>query len=308
MFSQYRRLPAIYRGCKMFRFMIKPLESIIDSKGNVDMGLLEKYMHEIPEKALQLGIKVILAILVFYIGIRLIKWIRKILNKALRKSSADMGVIQFLDSLIKVVLTICLVLGIASKFGLETTSLVAILGTASIAIGLALQGSLSNFAGGVLILLLKPFRVGDYIKEDTKENEGTVTEISLFYTKLTTYDGKIIILPNGTLANNSLTNVTGTDSRKIDIKTSISYSSDIRHTREVLLDMMQKETKIIQSEEKIVYVHELADSGVIIGIRCFVKNDDYWNMKWHLTEMIKYTLDENRIEIPYQQMDIHLKQ
>lgn len=182
----------------------------------------------------------------------------------------------------------------------------AVLGTASLSIGLALQGSLSNFAGGVLILLLKPFRVGDYIQEDTKNNEGTVIEISLFYTKLATYDGKVIVLPNGTLANNSLTNVTGTDSRKIDIKTSISYQADIKKAREAILTMMKKEDKVQKKEEMLVYVHELADSGVIIGIRCYVQNDDYWEMKWHLTEMVKYTLDENHIEIPYPQIDVHL--
>lgn len=269
-------------------------------------GVLEAYMYEIPERVLRLGVKVILAIAVFFIGMKLIKWIRNIMKKALKKGNADTGVIQFLDSFAKVVLVICLILGIASKFGLEATSLVAVLGTASLSIGLALQGSLSNFAGGVLILLLKPFRVGDYIKEDTKNNEGTVVEISLFYTKLATYDGKVIVLPNGTLANNSLTNVTGTDSRKIDIKTSISYQADIKKAREAILAMMQKEEKIKKKEEMLVYVHELADSGVIIGIRCYVQNDDYWDMKWHLTEMIKYTLDENEIEIPYPQMDVHL--
>ncbi len=290
----------------MFGIVIKQLESVIDPSGNINTGLLETYLQEIPERALRLGVKVILALLIFFIGMKLIKWLRKIMRKALKKGNADIGVIQFLDSLAKVVLIACLIIGIASKFGLETTSLVAVLGTASLSIGLALQGSLSNFAGGVLILLLKPFRVGDYIQEDTKNNEGTVIEISLFYTKLATYDGKVIVLPNGTLANNSLTNVTGTDSRKIDIKTSISYQADIKKAREAILTMMKKEDKVQKKEEMLVYVHELADSGVIIGIRCYVQNDDYWEMKWHLTEMVKYTLDENHIEIPYPQIDVHL--
>lgn len=283
------------------------LEAIIDDKGNVNMGLIESYFSQLPEKALQLGVKVVLAFIVFLIGMRIIKWLRKILKKALTKGNADVGVIQFLDSFSKVILITLLVLAIASKFGLEATSLVAVLGSASIAIGLALQGSLSNFAGGVLILLLKPFKVGDYIKEDTKGNEGTVSEISLFYTKLTTYDGKVIVLPNGTLANNSLTNATSTETRKIDIKVSISYQTDIRQARMVILNVLNKEEKILQTEEKLVYVHELAESGVILGIRCYVKNEDLWDVKWKLTELIKYAFDENNIEIPYKQIDVHTK-
>ena len=282
------------------------LESVLDDKGNINVNLLEKIISELPDKALQFGIKVILAIIVLLIGLRLIKWIRKILKKALIKGNADTGVIQFLDSFVKVILVTFLLLAIASNFGLEATSVIAVLGSASIAIGLALQGSLSNFAGGVLILLLKPFKVGDYIKEDTKGNEGTVTEFSLFYTKLATYDGKLIVLPNGTLANTSLTNVTGTEIRKIDIKVSISYESDIQEVRNAIFDLLSNEKKVIQEEEKLVYVHELADNGVVIGIRCYVYNDDFWNVKWKLTEEIKSTFDEHEIKIPYPQMDIHV--
>lgn len=287
---------------------LKLLTAVVDDSGNVNIPLLQRYLEELPERALQISLKVIFALLVLFIGLKLIKWFRKIVKRTLIKMNADTGLIQFLDSFIKFILIAVLVLAIASKFGFEATSIVTILGSAGIAIGLALQGSLSNFAGGVLILLLKPFKVGDYIKEDTKGNEGTVTEISLIYTKLTTYDGKIIILPNGTLANTSMTNVTGTESRKLDIKVSVSYDTDIKNLRSILLKMLSKEKKVIQNEEKNIYVHELAESGIVIGIRCFVKNDDYWDMKWSLTETVKDTLEQNHISIPYPQMDVHIKQ
>ncbi len=282
------------------------LENIIDNKGNVNTGLLESYLSQLPETFLRFSMKVILSLIVFLIGMKMIQWLRKILRKALIKVNADKGVIQFIDALLKVVLITLLVLTIASRFGLEATSVVAVLGSVSIAIGLALQGSLSNFAGGILILLLKPFRVGDYIIEDTKGNEGTVSEISLFYTKLITIDDKVIVLPNGILANNSLTNITGTPNRKIDIKISISYKANIEQARKVILGVIDEETKILQEEEKIVFVHELADSGVILGIRCYTKNADYWIMRWKLMELIKNAFDENKIEIPYPQLDVHM--
>ena len=269
------------------------LESVIDPNGNIDVGLLERYMEQIPEKALQLGIKVVLAFLVLVIGMKVIKWVRKILRKALTKGNADIGVIQFLDALVRFSLIAVLILLVASGFGLETTSIITVLGSAGIAIGLAIQGSLSNFAGGVLILLLKPFKVGDYIKEDTKGNEGTVIEISLFYTKLRTYDEKIIVLPNGNLANNSLTNVTGQELRKLEIKVGISYEADIKKAKEILLSLAEKEESVLKDKEKKVFVDQLADSSVILGLRCYVSSDDYWEAKWKLTEDIKYAFDQN---------------
>lgn len=283
------------------------LESVIDPNGNIDVGLLERYMEQIPEKALQLGIKVVLSFLVLVIGMKVIKWVRKILRKALTKGNADIGVIQFLDALVRFSLIAVLILLVASGFGLETTSIITVLGSAGIAIGLAIQGSLSNFAGGVLILLLKPFKVGDYIKEDTKGNEGTVIEISLFYTKLRTYDEKIIVLPNGNLANNSLTNVTGQELRKLEIKVGISYEADIKKAKEILLSLAEKEESVLKDKEKKVFVDQLADSSVILGLRCYVSSDDYWEAKWKLTEDIKYAFDQNDIGIPFQQLDIHIK-
>ena len=255
-----------------------------------------------------LGIKVLLAFLTLFIGLKLIKWVRKITKKCLNKANADTGVVQFLDAFIKYSLIVLLVLGIASSFGFEVTSLAALLGSAGVTLGLALQGSLSNFAGGVLILLLKPFKVGDYIKEDTNQNEGTVTEISLFYTKLTTYDEKIIVLPNGTLANNSLTNVTGTDFRRLDLRITVSYDSNIRDVKEILLNMLKEDADVIEQKDMDVFVDDFGDSGMVLGVRCYTRQDNYWSVKWRILETIKQKFDENNIEIPYSRMDVTIRQ
>lgn len=263
---------------------------------------------EFGDSLTRLGIKVLLAFLTLFIGLKLIKWVRKIAKKCLQRASADVGVMQFLDAFIKYALIFLLVLGIATSFGFQVTSLAALLGSAGVTLGLALQGSLSNFAGGVLILLLKPFKVGDYIREDTNGNEGTVTEISLFYTKLTTFDEKIIVLPNGTLANNSLTNVTGTDTRRLDLRVSVAYDSDIQKVKKILQELLESEAGVLKNREINIFIDNFGDSGIIMGVRCYAKQEDFWQVKWHVLEMIKQKFDENHIEIPYSRLDVQIRQ
>lgn len=263
---------------------------------------------EFGDKLIQLGIKVVLAFLTLFIGLKLIRWVRKITKKCLQRANADVGVMQFLDAFIKYSLMGVLVLGIATSFGFQVASLVALLGSAGVTLGLALQGSLSNFAGGVLILLLKPFKVGDYIREDTNGNEGTVTEISLFYTKLTTFDEKIIVLPNGTLANNSLTNVTGADTRRLDLKVSIAYDSDIKKVKAILQELLEAEKGVLKDREINIFVDDFGESGIIMGVRCYAKQEDFWQVKWRILEMIKQKFDENQIEIPYARVDVQIRQ
>jgi len=256
---------------------------------------------------LRLGIRVVLAVLFFIVGVQLIKIVRKIVKKSMQRANAEIGVTQFVDSFIKAALYILLIFTIAGSFGVDAASIVAVIGSAGVAIGLALQGSLSNFAGGVLILLLKPFKVGDYIIEDSNKNEGTVEEIQLFYTKLVTPDNKIIILPNGTLANTSLTNVTACKMRRVDIKVSIAYDADIRLAKQVITDALREDEDTLKDREMFVYVDMLGDSSVVLGVRCWFLNEDYWDGRWRITEEIKYVLDANGIVIPYPQMDINLK-
>lgn len=270
-----------------------------------DKSALEELITELPEKAMRLGIRILLAAVAFIIGVQIIKLLRRILKKSLQRARADVGVIQFLDSLSKVLLYVLLIFLIASGFGLDAASIVALLGSVGVAIGLALQGSLSNFAGGVLILLLKPFKVGDYIKEDAKGNEGTVSEIQLFYTKLQTPDNRIIILPNGTLANTSMTNVTEAPVRRLDITVGIAYDSDIKKAKEALQQMLKTDEAVLEDREQRVFVDQLADSSINLGIRCWVAKEDYWTAKWRLTEETKYTLDGAGITIPFPQLDVH---
>lgn len=274
---------------------------------DIDESVIRTYFSQLPERLTELAILIILSALLFFIGVKVIKWIRKIVKRGLKKLGAETGVIQFTDSLINVVLMTILILTIAVNFGVEATSIAAIIGSVSIAIGLALQGALSNFAGGVLILVLKPFKVGDYIKEDGQGNEGVVKEISLFYTKLLTYDKTTIILPNGTLANTSMQNYSHEGTRRIDISCDISYNSDIKKAKKAIYNLMDGYDNVLQDMSKEVFVRELGTSGVKLGIRCHVLEKDYWDTTRALLEDVKYCLDKAKIEIPYSQMDVHIK-
>lgn len=273
----------------------------------VDVGLIQAYLQQLPDKALRFGVRVLLALLVFLIGVQIIKLVRKIVRRSLKKGNADVGVMQFLDSFIKAVMYVVLLFMIASGFGLDATSVVALLGSAGVAIGLAVQGSLSNFAGGVLILLLKPFRVDDYIKMDNDGHEGTVKEIQLFYTKLATPDNHVVIIPNGSLANSSILNMSTLGERRMDIIVGISYDADIRTAREVILKVLEADEAVIKEKDRLVFVQELADSGVNLNVRCWASNEQYWECKWRITEQIKYALDDAGISIPYPQMDVHIE-
>ncbi len=274
----------------------------------INVGLVGEVLSKLLDGALDIGMRILLAIITFLVGAQIIKLVRKVIKKVLTKADAEVGVVQFLDSFLKVALYIVLGFMIAAGFGVDAASIVALLGSAGVAVGLALQGSLSNLAGGVLILILKPFKVGDYIKEDAAGNEGTVSEISMFYTKLLTGDNRTIILPNGTLANTSLTNVTQADKRRIDITVGIAYDADIRKAKEVLKSVLDAEEKILSKEEKKVFVSELGDSAVVIGLRGWVKKEEFWEVKWRLTENVKYALDNAGISIPFPQMDVHIKE
>ena len=181
-------------------------------------------------------------------------------------------------------------------------------GNAVITIGLAVQGSLSNFAGGVLILLLKPFKVDDYIIISGNANEGTVMEIQLFYTKLVTVDNHVVIIPNGELTTSNIINMSTLSERRINISVSIAYDADIRTAKEVIRSVLEQDAAVLKDKEHFVFVDELADSGVNLKVRCWSRNEDYWETKWRLTENVKYALDEAGISIPFPQMDVHLEQ
>lgn len=283
------------------------LTKVSETGGAVEeISKLTQYLLDKIPAVFDFIIEVILALLVFAIGAKVIGWIRKLVKRSLERSNMDKGVSTFVDSMLKFGLYAILLFSIGKNFGLDTASVAAAFASAGVAIGLALQGSLSNFAGGVMILILKPFVVGNYIIEDTNKCEGTVKEIQIFYTKLATADNRTIIIPNGTLVNNSLTNVTAQDKRRLDIKVDIAYDADLKKAKEVLEALLNAEEGILDDCDKVVFVDTLGPSSVVIGVRGWVKTDDYWTVRWRMLENIKLSLDENDIEIPFNQLTVHL--
>lgn len=269
-------------------------------------GVIRTYLEGMVPSLLSFLVQVIVAIIVLLIGSRIIKFLLKLIKKSLDRSKVEAGVVTFLCSLVKYSLYFVLAMIILAQFGVTTSSVVAVLGSAGLTLGLALQGSLSNFAGGVLILLLKPFVVGDYIIDGTTGQEGTVSSITIFYTKLLTFDNRMILIPNGTLSNSSITNVSHMEKRRIDLVIGVSYEADLAKTKQVLTEVVQKEPNRLADEPVDIYVSELADSAVQMGVRVWVKNEDYWPTKWKLTEDIKNALDANNISIPFPQMDVRV--
>ena len=251
--------------------LIAVAESTIDLTNPVEvkaeLSKFGEWVEGLIPRVLDFIIEVALAFVFIVIGMKLIGWVRKILRKSLEKNHADTGLVQFLDSLVKYGLYILLALTILQRFGVQTTSIVAAIGSVGVAIGLALQGSLSNFAGGVIILLIKPFKVGDYVIQGSLE--GTVSEIQLFYTTLTTPDNRKIIIPNGQLADNSLINATAADTRRLDIKVGISYNSDVKLAKDLLLKLGENDSDTLKEEGKapMAAVDELADSSVNMLLR-----------------------------------------
>lgn len=271
-----------------------------------ELGRFARWLEDLFPKLLDFILQVALAFVIIIVGVKVIGWVRKILRKSLQKHDADTGLIQFLDSLVKYGLYLILALSILQKFGVQTTSIVAAIGSVGVAIGLALQGSLSNFAGGVIILLLKPFKVGDYIIQGSLE--GTVAEIQLFYTTLSTADNRKVVIPNGQLADNSLINATAADTRRLDIKVGISYNGDIKLAKDILLKLGQGDLDVLQEGDKapMAVVDELGESSVNMMLRVWTPTDKYWDVKFRLNEAVKLSFDEAGIEIPFNQLDVHL--
>ena len=268
----------------------------------------QEYIDKYLPVAISFGLRLLLTIILFIVGSRLIKVVRKIVRRSMERTGADMGVIQFMDSLIKLLLYFLLIMFLADGIGVDTTSVMALVGSAGLTIGLAFQGSLSNFAGGVLILLIKPFKVGDYIIYTSGNLEGKVTKIEMFYTTLFTIDNKKVVIPNGTLSNSSLNNVTAEDKRRIDITVGVSYTANLKLAKEVCLNLLAAQPAVLQDQNNMVVVDDLADSSVNLKICCWVSAEDYWSTRWELIEKIKLAFDENGIEIPFNQLDVNLKQ
>ena len=248
--------------------------------------------------------KILFAIIIWFVGKKVIALCMKFLKKVFDKGSLDPGVVNFTMSIIRFALYSVLILMVIDELGIQTTSLVTVFGSAALAIGMSLQGSLSNFAGGVLILIFKPFKVGDYIVVGNLD--GTVRTKELLYTKLTTADNKVVMLPNGALSNSNIVNVGAEDNRRLDIEMSIGYSSDLKLAKNILNDILAADNSILKDKEVKVIVKSLDESCVTLETRAWVKTEDYWDTRFALLEKYKSEFDKNGIEIPFNQMDVHI--
>ena len=264
-------------------FSIAHVKQLLNDLGNWSVSLIGK---------------IVIAVLIWFIGKKIIRVLDKLVKKMLDRSTLDKGVVNFVVSVLKFVMYAILIMIVVDKLGFQTTSLLTLFGSAALAIGMSLQGSLSNFAGGILILIFKPFKVGDYIIVGT--NEGTVKSIEILYTRLVTIDNKVVMLPNGSLSNSSIVNVGAENTRRIDIQIGIGYSSDIPKA-------INSEKGILKDKDILVVVKSLDESCVTLETRAWVNTADYWNVRFNLLERYKNIFDENGIEIPFNQLDVHMK-
>lgn len=250
------------------------------------------------------GVKVLGAIVVLLIGLWIIKAMLKGVRRLFEKRGVDASLRPFLASMIGVILKVLLFISVIGMLGIQMTSFIAILGAAGLAVGLALSGTLQNFAGGVMILLFKPFKVGDYVS--AQGYDGTVKEIQIFNTILTTVDNRTIIIPNGGLSTSSLTNFSTQPLRRVDFTFGIGYSDDIDKARNIILEVAGKHGKVLTDPEPFVMVSELGDSSVNFTTRLWVEAADYWSVFFYMNEQVKKAFDANNISIPFPQSDVHV--
>lgn len=254
---------------------------------------------------LTLGYRILIAVLMILIGMRVAHIVRTMLKKTFSRMEMDVSLSKFLLSLINAVIYAVVLFMALERIGIPSASIVAVIGSAGVAVALSLQGSLANFAGGILILLMRPFRVHDYIASEGVE--GTVQNIGLVYTTLVTIDNRTITVPNGSLSNAVITNVTAQEKRRVDVEIGIGYSSDMKKAKEILQSVYEENPLILVEDGITVYVGELADSAVMIGGRGWTKTENYWNARWEILESVKERFDEAGIEIPFSQIDVNIK-
>ena len=266
---------------------------------------VDKILDEGIKLVVSYGPKLLLAIFVLFAGFWIIKKVSKLIAKLMEKRNVDVSLRSFLHSIINVALKILLIISVLQMVGVETTSFVAMLGAAGLAIGMALQGSLSNFAGGVLILLFKPYKVGDLI--EAQGYTGTVDDIQIFTTKLKTAQGRIIIIPNAALSNGNIVNHTVNGINRVDIMFSIDYNADIDTAKQVLLDVAKSAKGALSDPEPVCVVYSLGDSSVNIRQSTYCNPPDYWDIYFYNMEQGKKALDKAGVNIPFPQMDVFIK-
>ena len=265
-------------------------------------------LKELGSDALQFGLKVLAALAIYFIGAWVIKRIKKLLGNIFERRKTDKAIASFTMSLVSISLTILLIILTVGTLGVNTTSLAAILAAGGMAIGMALSGTVQNFAGGIMLLVFKPFKAGDFI--EAQGFSGTVSEVNIVSTKLTTTDNRVIVLPNGSLSSGTINNISQNPIRRLEWKIGVEYGSDIDQARKVILGILNADARVLHGkdapDEPNVKLSGLLDSSVEIQARCWVRTDDYWNLLWEVNELIYNELPKNGIDFPFPQLDVHL--
>jgi small conductance mechanosensitive channel len=265
---------------------------------------MENIINNLSNKSVDLVLKVLGALIVLLVGFKIISALEKTLKKPHKFSKLEPSVKTFMISFTTIALKVLVVVIVLSIVGVPMASLVTVIGSCAVAIGLALQGGLSNIAGGLMILIFRPLKVGDFIS--TNGMDGTVKAITMFYTTITTPDNKIIQLPNGNLSNSNIINYSANSKRRVDIDLSVSYNSDIDKVKKVINNVLDKQDSILEGEEKFVRLRLHSESALIFTLRVWVKTEDYWKVYFDIMEQIKKEFDKNNIESPYNQLDVHM--
>lgn len=250
------------------------------------------------------GMSILAALLVFIIGRIVVKILVNVLGKVIGRTKLDQILVEFIQTVVHALLLVFVIVAAIDQLGVNTTSLIAVLGAAGLAIGLALQGSLQNFAAGFMILMFRPFKAGDFV--EAGNTMGVIERISIFATVMRTPDNKEVIVPNGAIYGNNITNYSARDTRRVDMVFGISYGDNIKKAKDIIAETIAADERVLAEPEPTIVVGELGDSSVDILARPWVNTGDYWPVKWDLTEKIKIAFDENDITIPFPQMDVHM--
>lgn len=278
---------------------------VVEQMGNLmDPEQSMKIMESGVDILMQYGPKILAAIAIFFIGKMVASWVKRIVTRVMGKSNVDPLIIGFTSSLAYMAMMVFVVVATLGQVGIQTTSFIAILGAAGLAIGLALQGSLANFAAGFLLIIFRPFKVGDVV--EAAGVTGKVDVIQIFTTTLKTPDNKTIIVPNAKLAGDNIINYSTQKTRRVDMTVGVSYDADLKEVRNILEDIVSKDERILKDPEHLIAVGELADNSVNFFVRVWVKSEDYWNVYFDANETVKLRLDAAGIGIPYPQRDVHL--
>jgi small conductance mechanosensitive channel len=271
------------------------------SESHLDLSTV---LEKLVETGITLGEKIIGAVIIWVIGKFIINWINRFVAKLLKKRNVDPSIQSFVRSLVNIVLLVMLLLAVIGKLGIELTGFAALLASAGVAIGMSLSGNLQNFAGGLIILLFRPYKVGDYI-EASAGVAGTVKEIQIFHTILTTVDNKVIYVPNGSMNSAVITNYSHLDTRRVDWTFSIEYGEDFDRVRQVLLGLIQADPRILKSPEPFIELGELADSSVNVTVRVWVKSGDYWDVFFYMNQAVYATFNKEGIGFPYPHLTVN---